>query len=141
MDHTDRLIRLVEAVDAAVNEEHDKAKRLLTEIRLFSSTEDMFRACCSLGELGRQLLHHIHQPAPGHMWRMQTPEPHGPCHPAHVFSTRFLTAHANGDTAQCQALFDVLLTADPDQFTVGFTCLFSDVVRLSRRANTQHPPA
>ncbi|MFB7424765.1 hypothetical protein ACFC0K_15980 [Streptomyces hydrogenans] len=136
MDHTERLIRLVEAVDAAVNEQHDKAKRLLAEIRAFSSTEDMFRVCCSLGELGRQLLYGIHRPTPGHMWVMQTPEPHGPCHPAHVFSTRFITAHANGDTTQCQALFDALLTADAQEFTTGFTCLFSDVVRLNRRAST-----
>ncbi|MFE6186478.1 hypothetical protein ACFQ6U_18845 [Streptomyces sp. NPDC056465] len=139
MDHIARLVRVVEAVDAVVSSRPSKAVRLMEEISTFSSTEEMYGVCRLLAEMGRQLLVQIHDPASGQPWEMKEPEPHGRCHPAHVFSVRFITAYANDQDEQCKALFAVLLDAEPQEFTDGIMALLVDIGDLSCRVLQQRP--
>ncbi|MFE0640172.1 hypothetical protein [Streptomyces sp. NPDC058877] len=141
MDNIERTIRTGEAVDAVIKHHPSKAVRLMEEIIAFSSTDEVYRVCRLLAEMGLQNLLQIHVPTPGQMWAMKEPAPHGQCHPAHVFSARFITAHANDDDEQCKVLFDILLTKPQQEFASGIMALLTDVGNLTRRVLEAHPSA
>ncbi|MFC8895822.1 hypothetical protein [Streptomyces cinereoruber] len=134
MDNIERVIRVGEAVGAAMNHQAERAIRIMEEVIAFNSTSGMYSVCLLLAEMGRQNLVLLGDLVPGQVWAMKEPQPHGPCHQAHVFSARLITARANDDDEQCKALFDVLVSAEPREFTAGVMSLLSDVGALNRRA-------
>lgn len=136
MDITRRVDLVMDVLQHAVNRDFDQAMRLMAEIAGASNGQQMYGVCCTIAEVGRQILVRLygHQ-GPETLWALAAPDPaDGPRHPAHTFSLRFITAFINRDLATCQALYLTAARASAEDYSHSLTSLVGDVTRLALHA-------
>ncbi|MFD5762252.1 hypothetical protein ACFWIZ_45730 [Streptomyces sp. NPDC127044] len=137
MDTPRRDQLVMNVLQNAVNHNHDRAMQVMGEIAAASTGRQMYGVCCAIAEAGRQTLVRLYgHPSPEGLWALTAPDPDNDCaqHPAHLFSLRFITAFANGDTPTCQALYLAAANASGEDYSHSLTALIGDVAHLARVA-------
>ncbi|MEU5498464.1 hypothetical protein [Streptomyces griseofuscus] len=107
------------ALAAAMNGDADTAAEHIEAVATDGDINRVYGICCALGHAAHRSLQVLFgdqapHPERGDMWVLRQLEPElrpdrarsGEDNPAQVFSLRFITAYANGDTATDEALFE-----------------------------------
>ncbi|MEW1700379.1 hypothetical protein [Streptomyces sp. NPDC091278] len=128
----EQILLLVKTVDAAAYGDRTGALALMREVLAFSSSEEMYAACCALAELARQTLDRRGALGPGEMYEVTPPPPHGDCscHSANTFAACFLTARVNRDEESAEQLFALLMEQSSRDFDTGFAALVLSVAAI-----------
>ncbi|MCX4858299.1 hypothetical protein [Streptomyces canus] len=133
MDTHRRAQLVVDVLQHAVNSDFGRAMQVMSEIAAASDRRQMYGVCCGLADAARQTLVRLYgHPSPEGLWALAAPDPeHGPQHPAHAFSLRFITAYANGDLPTCEALHLAAASASQEDYEHSVIALIVDVANLA----------
>ncbi|MFF4504861.1 hypothetical protein [Streptomyces sp. NPDC001401] len=141
MDTSRRAQLVMDVLQHAINRDFDEAMQVMDEIAAASNGLEMYGVCCAFADAARQTLVRLYgHPSPEFLWALAAPDPaHGPQHPAHAFSLRFITAYANRDMPMCKALYLAAANANPEDYGHSVTALIGDVAHLARVALQELP--
>ncbi|MEV8396322.1 hypothetical protein [Streptomyces niveus] len=131
---------LFETLAHAVAGNSEQAATGLQTLGSQSDDNQMYGVCFGLANVGTMMLNRIYgerapKPENGDMWALHQLKPGAfDADPPQAFASRFLVAHANGDTDTAMALFNAALASEGDQYVDSVCALLADVAGLCRLA-------